>query len=43
MKKYLILVISIMISVVGFGQSNYQEVVYLKSGEIIKGVIIYVL
>ena len=40
MKKYLILVISIMISVVGFGQSNYQEVVYLKSGEIIKGVII---
>lgn len=40
MKKYLVLVLSILISIATFGQNNYQEVVYLKNGQVIKGVII---
>lgn len=40
MKKYLALLLFALITSVSFGQSNYQDVVYLKSGSIIRGVII---
>lgn len=40
MKKYLTLILFALITIVLFGQSNYQDVVYLKNGSIIRGVII---
>lgn len=40
MKKYLALLLFALITTVSFGQSNYQDVVYLKNGSIIKGTII---
>ena len=40
MKKYLVLFLFAIITTVAFGQSNYQDVVYLKNGSIIRGVII---
>lgn len=40
MKKYFALVLFALITSVSFGQSNYQDVVYLKNGSIIRGVII---
>lgn len=40
MKKYLTLVLFVLIANFSFGQSNYQDVVYLKNGSIIRGVII---
>lgn len=40
MKKYLTLLLFALITTVSVGQSNYQDVVYLKNGSIIRGVII---
>lgn len=40
MKKYLTLLLFAIITTVSFGQSNYQDVVYLKNGSIIRGTII---
>jgi len=40
MKKYLALLLLALITTLSFGQSNYQDVVYLKNGSIIRGVII---
>ena len=40
MKKYLTLLLFAVITTVSFAQGTYQEVVYLKNGSIIKGVII---
>jgi hypothetical protein len=40
MKKYLALLLFVFITTLSFGQSNYQDVVYLKNGSIIRGVII---
>jgi len=40
MKKYLSTVIFILIAVVAFAQTNYRDVVYLKNGSVIKGMII---
>lgn len=40
MKKYLALLLFALITIVSFGQSNYQDVVYLKNGSIIRGTII---
>ena len=40
MKKYLMLLLFALITTVSFWQSNYQDVVYLKNGSIIRGTII---
>lgn len=40
MKKYLALLLFALMTIVSFGQNNYQDVVYLKNGSIIRGVII---
>jgi len=40
MKKYLTLFLFVLVTTFAFGQSNYQEVVYLKNGSITRGVII---
>ncbi len=40
MKKYLALLLFALITTMSFGQSNYQDVVYLKNGSIIRGIII---
>ncbi|GAB1453450.1 hypothetical protein MASR2M47_35060 [Draconibacterium sp.] len=40
MEKYLTLVLLSLIATFGFGQGNYQDVVYLKNGSIIRGIII---
>lgn len=40
MKKYLALLLFLLITTISFGQSNYQDVIYLKNGSIIRGVII---
>ena len=40
MKKSLVLVVFTLITIVSFGQNNYQDVVYLKNGSIIRGVVI---
>ncbi len=40
MKKYLTLFSFILITTLGFAQSNYQDVVHLKNGSIIRGLII---
>lgn len=40
MKKYLALLLFALITSVSFGQSNFQDVVYLKNGSIIRGIII---
>ena len=40
MKKFLALLLFALITIVSFGQSNYQDVVYLKNGSIIRGVIV---
>ena len=40
MKKYLTLLLFILITTLSFAQNNYQDVVYLKSGSIIRGVVI---
>jgi len=40
MKKYLALLLFALITTLSFGQSNYQDVVYLKNGSIIRGTII---
>lgn len=40
MKYYLILVLFALFTSIAFAQSNYQDVVYLKNGSIIRGIII---
>jgi hypothetical protein len=40
MKKFLILILFVLTATIVFAQSNYQDVVYLKNGSIIHGVII---
>ncbi|MDD4636202.1 MAG: outer membrane beta-barrel protein [Bacteroidales bacterium] len=40
MRKYLALLLFVFIATASFGQNNYQDVVYLKNGSIIRGVII---
>lgn len=40
MRKYLVLLFFTLITTLSFGQSNYQDVVYLKNGSIIRGIII---
>jgi hypothetical protein len=40
MKKYLALVLLSFIATFGFGQGNYQDVVYLKNGSVVRGIII---
>lgn len=40
MKKYLMLLLLTLFTTLSFGQSNYQDVVYLKNGGIIRGTII---
>ena len=40
MKKTIVIIIFIAISSFAFAQNNYQDVVYLKNGSIIRGVII---
>lgn len=40
MKNYLAILLFSIITTVSFGQSNYQDVVYLKNGSIIRGIII---
>lgn len=40
MKKYLVLILFALCTTMSFGQSNSQDVVYLKNGTIIRGVII---
>lgn len=40
MKNYLTVLLFLLAATVSFGQSNYQDVVYLKNGSIIRGVII---
>lgn len=40
MKKYLALILFALVTTVAFAQSNYQDVVYLKNGSIIRGIII---
>jgi len=40
MKKYLALLLFALIPTMSFGQSNYQDVVYLNNGSIIRGTII---
>jgi len=40
MKKYFALLLFALIAIASYGQSNYQDVVYLKNGSIIRGVII---
>ena len=40
MKKYSALLLFVLITTLSFGQNNYQDVVYLKNGSIIRGVII---
>jgi hypothetical protein len=40
MKKNLALILLVIITTVSFGQNSYQDVVYLKNGSIIRGIII---
>lgn len=40
MKKYLTLILLVLITTASFSQNNYQDVVYLKNGSIIRGIII---
>lgn len=40
MKKKLTILVFMLITTLSFSQSNYQDVVYLKNGSIIKGIII---
>jgi len=40
MKKYFTLVLFTLITTISFGQNNYEDVVYLKNGSIIRGIII---
>lgn len=40
MKKYLGVLLYTFIATLALGQSNYQDVVYLKNGSIIRGVIL---
>lgn len=40
MKNYLAIILFVSISSVAFAQGNYQEVIYLKNGSVIRGVII---
>ena len=40
MKKYIGLVLLSLIATFGFAQGNYQDVVYLKNGSVIRGIII---
>lgn len=40
MKKYITLFLFVIISAMSYGQGNYQDVVYLKNGSIIRGIII---
>ena len=40
MKKYLLFLLLTFFSDVAFGQNNYQDVIYLKNGSIIRGIII---
>lgn len=40
MKKYLLITLLVFISVTVFAQNNYQDVVFLKNGSIIRGLII---
>ena len=40
MKKYLVSILFVLVTTLAFAQSNYQDVVYLKNGNIIRGIII---
>jgi len=40
MRKYLLLVLFAFVTTIAFAQNNFQDVVYLKNGNIIRGVII---
>lgn len=40
MKKYLVLLLLTLVTSVSFGQGNYQDVIYLKNGSIIRGIIV---
>lgn len=40
MKKYCILILFIGINVIAYAQQNYQDIIYLKNGSIIRGMII---
>jgi hypothetical protein len=40
MKNYLLTLILVLTSYLSFGQANYQDVVYLKNGSIIRGLVI---
>jgi len=40
MKKYLVLILFALVTTLAFAQRNYQDVVYLKNGTIIRGMII---
>ncbi|MDR1197633.1 MAG: hypothetical protein LBK94_01280 [Prevotellaceae bacterium] len=40
MKKYILLIIAALISTVAFSQAGYKDVVYLKNGSIIHGIIV---
>lgn len=40
MKKYLTLILLVITATASFSQNNYQDVVYLKNGSVIRGVII---
>jgi long-subunit fatty acid transport protein len=40
MKKYLVLILFALIATAAFAQSKYQDVVYLKNGSVVRGVII---
>src|ERR1035437_1363041 len=40
MKKYLALILFALVTTIAYAQSNYEDVVYLKNGSMIRGVII---
>jgi opacity protein-like surface antigen len=40
MKKYLVLILFVLVTTLAFAQSNYQDVVYLKNGSIIRRITI---
>jgi hypothetical protein len=40
MKRHLTLILLVFIAAIAFGQTNYQDVVYLKNGSIIRGIVI---
>lgn len=40
MKKYLTLILFVCVTAISFAQNNYQDVVYLKNGSVIRGIIV---